>query len=209
MSATLLTRQERKARTRTSLKEAARHCFAELGYETTGIADIARIAGVATGTFYVHFANKEDVIDEMLVEFNDSFARRLEPILIDSAGRKVSVAQVVRAAAECFLDHWSAHRVFIECYVQRSTSALSLASLRDGVNPPMAVLLRQALERAAGDRTDIHADLVTQALLGMWLRVGLQFLFNEKVSRVDAVETLVRLTVGATTAVLDAARDEP
>lgn len=208
MSAKLLTRQERKSLTRSALKDAARRCFAELGYDATGIADIARKAGVANGTFYVHFANKEDVVDEMLVEFNDAFTRRLEPILMDAASGAAPVAKVVRAAAECLLDHWSDHRAFIECYVQRSTSALSLASLRDGVNPPMAVLLRQALERAAGGRAEIHADLVTQALLGMWLRVGLQFLFNEKVSRADAVETLVRLTVGATTAVLDGTRDE-
>lgn len=208
MSATLLTRQERKALTRTALKNAARHCFAKLGYEATSIADIVGMAGVATGTFYVHFANKEDVIDEMLVEFNDAFTRRLEPILMDAAGGDVPVARIVRAAAECLLDHWSAHRVFIESYVQRSTSALSLASLRDGVNPPMATLLRQALERAAVGRADIHADLVTQALLGMWLRVGMQFLFNKKVSRDDAVETLVRLTVGATTAVFAGTRDD-
>lgn len=204
VSTNAATRQERKLLTRAALREAARACFAELGYDATGIADIARKAGVASGTFYVHFAGKEDLVDELLGEFNAAFTRRIEPLLLDAASGALPLDAVVRAAAEQMLDHWREHRAFIECYVQRSSSAVSVASLRDGVNPPMAALLRHALERVAAGRTDVHAELVTHALLGMWLRVGLQYLFNRKVSRKDAVETLVQLTVGATAAVLGA-----
>lgn len=205
MPATTASRQERKLLTRAALRDAARACFAELGYDATGIGDITRKAGVAAGTFYVHFAGKEDLVDDLLGEFNDAFAGRIAPLLRDAAAGALPLEDVVRAAAGEMLDHWREHRGFIECYVHRSASAVSVASLRDGVNPPMAGLLREALERAAGDRPGFNAELVTHALLGMWLRVGLQFLFNRKVSRKDAIETLVQLTVGATAAVLGAA----
>ena len=36
------------------LKQAARACFAERGYAATQVGDLARRAGVAHGTFYVH-----------------------------------------------------------------------------------------------------------------------------------------------------------
>lgn len=202
MSATTTTRRERKLQTRAALVEAARSCFAELGYEATAIADIARSAGVATGTFYVHFTSKEEVVDEMLGAFNDDFAKRLEPVLLAAASGEEALEGVVRRAAETMIDHWRKNRPLIELYVQRASSTGAIESLRDGVNPPMAALLRRALERAAGDNRQIHAELVTQGLLGMWLRIGLQCLFHRKVSRKDAVDTLVRLTVGATSAVL-------
>ncbi|MFW5925323.1 MAG: TetR family transcriptional regulator [Myxococcota bacterium] len=68
MSATsgtgLPTRAAQKVRTRRRLLEAARHTFAEQGYARTTITDLARGAGVATGTFYVHFESKEAVVDE-------------------------------------------------------------------------------------------------------------------------------------------------
>lgn len=202
MSVNGATRQARKLQTRGALKDAARACFAERGYHATGIADIARAAGVANGTFYVHFQSKEDLVDELLGEFNDAFAQRVEPLVRAATSGTQPLEAVVRGAAELMLDHWRAHRAFLECYVERSAAALSLASLRDGVNPPMVGLLRHALEGAAGPHPHFNAELVTQALLGMWLRVGLQYLFQRRISRKDAVDTLVQLTVGATAGLL-------
>jgi len=40
---------------------AARQRFADFGYRRTGIAEIARDAGIAPGTVYRYFANKEEV----------------------------------------------------------------------------------------------------------------------------------------------------
>jgi hypothetical protein len=72
--------------------------------------------------------------------------------------------------------------------------------LRDGVNPPMANLLTAVLSAAARDRDgarQVDWALASQALLAMWLRVGLQYLFGDAVERTTAVETLVRMSVGA------------
>lgn len=51
-------RERRKAETRTRLVEAARRLFVKRGYHATRPQDIAEAADVATGTFYVHFADK-------------------------------------------------------------------------------------------------------------------------------------------------------
>jgi AcrR family transcriptional regulator len=46
---------------RTRILAAARRRFADFGYRRTGIAEIARDAGIAPGTVYRYFTNKEEV----------------------------------------------------------------------------------------------------------------------------------------------------
>jgi len=53
-------RERRKAETRGRLLAAARALFVERGYHATRPQDIATAADLATGTFYVHFADKRE-----------------------------------------------------------------------------------------------------------------------------------------------------
>jgi AcrR family transcriptional regulator len=55
-------RTRRKLRTRRALEEAALQLFAEQGYETTTVAQIAERADVGKRTFHFHFPTKEDVL---------------------------------------------------------------------------------------------------------------------------------------------------
>ncbi len=74
-------RARQKAATRERLLAAARRCFERGGYRGTVVADIVREAGVAHGTFYVHFTGVEGVADALLESFNEGLARRLGPVL--------------------------------------------------------------------------------------------------------------------------------
>jgi len=64
--------QERSRRTRQELVNAAVALWTERGFENgveaTTVEEIARAAGVTKGTFYFHFAHKEDVLLEMGLE---------------------------------------------------------------------------------------------------------------------------------------------
>ena len=193
------TRTAQKAATRASLREAGRACFLERGFAATSVKHIVSAAGVAHGTFYVHFPGKAELLDELLEEFNQALAGQLVSVLDQPPTR-----ETVRRAAELFLDHWLAHRRLVECFAERSAASLSLANLRDGLNPPVAGLLEQSLAQVSrAAQRDLHAELVTHAMLGLWLRVGLQYLFNERVTREAALDTLVRMSTGALLAVLE------
>ena len=54
--------QQRAIQKRNALIAAATTCFAEAGYERTTAKSIAERAGVATGSFYQYFDNKDDLL---------------------------------------------------------------------------------------------------------------------------------------------------
>ncbi|MFU8816917.1 MAG: TetR/AcrR family transcriptional regulator [Pseudomonadales bacterium] len=61
-------RQKQKERTRERLVSAAREAFAAQGFERSTIREIARRAGVATGTVFVHFPDKQALLAQIFHE---------------------------------------------------------------------------------------------------------------------------------------------
>jgi AcrR family transcriptional regulator len=74
--------ERRKAELRQEIIDTAFVCFAERGYHSTGIADIAAHLGIGHGTFYRYFSNKRDIIDHVI---DDLAARIVAALGTDNA----------------------------------------------------------------------------------------------------------------------------
>ena len=81
---------------RSRILQAAVKVFARRGYFAARVADVARRAGVADGTIYLYFRNKEDILvslfDEVMSEHLEGKQREVEPGS-DAPARLRAVAQ--------------------------------------------------------------------------------------------------------------------
>jgi AcrR family transcriptional regulator len=163
-------RHKRKAATRAALLEAGRRLIEERGAEATQVGDIARASGVAHGTFYVHFASKDALLDELWLELDAELGARLRPIVDKDVQR--DERQLTAIAAAC-LDHWLEHRGLLRALAERAAARADLRVGRDGFSPTLASLFAELGHCASRGQTE--ADLLAQGLVGMWMRIGMLY----------------------------------
>jgi len=74
----------RRTDKRSLITEAAVDVFAEKGFHQARVSDIAKRAGVADGTIYLYFKNKEDLLLSVFEEKMDVLLAGLKAALADS-----------------------------------------------------------------------------------------------------------------------------
>jgi len=81
--------------------EAAIKVFAEDGYHNAKISKIAEVAGVATGSVYVYFNNKEDLL---VTIFHNLWTKLYEELKNISSSKALDPAEKVDAMLDLFFD---------------------------------------------------------------------------------------------------------
>ncbi len=65
--------------------DAARGLFFSRGYDAVSIQEIIDAVGIAKGTFYHHFASKEELLERLVDDVSDEIIQRLQPIVTDES----------------------------------------------------------------------------------------------------------------------------
>jgi AcrR family transcriptional regulator len=88
------------------LLDAALTLFLEHGAENTAVSDVVRQVGVAQGTFYYHFASKDEVLDALAERIATPLGQLVTGIAEDDS---VSPPERVRRVVTRLLDTIDAH----------------------------------------------------------------------------------------------------
>lgn len=114
----LQAREARAARTREQLMMSAALVVGEFGYRDASVQRITAAAGVAQGTFYLYFASRQALFDELLPHFG---LQMLDHVRARAAGAQgfFEIEEIgVRAVFEYLTEHTWFWRVLNEAEVE-------------------------------------------------------------------------------------------
>ena len=136
-----LSRDESKAITRRRLLDGATRLLGEVGYAGLSTSAVARAAGVAQPTFYVHFRDMDDLVRALGMERIGALRARLRAAREELiAGRGVDA---VRETFRMSVQTWIENPGLFQLYAQEMQHPTS----------PMGKMAREL-------RAEVHADLV-------------------------------------------------
>ena len=161
----------RGAATRGRLIEAAESVFAEFGYHDASIVKITEAAGVGQGTFYLYFASKKVIFDELVLDLNHRVRQAMTEAAEGGTTRAESELRGFAAFFRFTAEHPALYRVIRQAeFVSPEILHLHYEKLTDGyVNG-----LRQAMAR--GEIAQGDPEVLAWALMGIGELVGMRWI---------------------------------
>jgi AcrR family transcriptional regulator len=158
----MTSRTARSERTRLRIFDAAEEIFGKSGYHDASIVDITRAAGVAPGTFYVHFASKVELFRQ-LVQVRRA---ELQDVAREAAYQHDGGRALVHAGFKAWFDWVAKHASILR--VMREAEFVE-ASLIEDLYRVHAREQAEGLEQslAAGRLGPIDPEVVAWCLVGM------------------------------------------
>ncbi len=174
---------------RRRLLDAAVVVFAKNGFTAAKAADIASRAGVAVGTLYLHFGDKEGIARAVALEALAELRACLRKA-VERPG--LAPERAARAHAAALVDFVSGTRA-----LGRLLFATDSPGLRGEIFDAMAEAQEAHLRERGKEgyfRTDIDPAVAAQALVGMQSRVLMWWLEDRKrASRAAVIDTLAKI----------------
>lgn len=158
----------RKERTRQLLRDALLELIPEKGYEAINVQDITDRANVARPTFYLHFADKQDLLFSSLREIYDDLVERQHKSISHQNAADL-VANMERVEDSDF-QHVADHADFYKVMLSEKGSMAFLLMVMEYLGSVMHTELVQKLA-VNGTVGNIPTDLISSYLAGAELGI--------------------------------------
>lgn len=184
----------RGQRTLRKLLDAGMQVFAARGYHAARVDDVVKLAKTSHGTFYLYFANKEDLFRALTAEVADdmhALAETLGPLRAGIDGRAELREWIAR-----FADLYEHYGAVIRAWTEAEISSDELGRLGEDV---LARFTRVLTERIA-DVAPADLDPVVAALAIVAMLERLNYYVGSaqvSIERARMVDTLARVTHAA------------
>jgi len=184
-----------RAATRARLIEAGQALFAEQGLHGVTTHDVARAAGVAAGTFYLHFSDKHALFRELARRSVDGLLARLEAATDGLPER----GERVRAQTVALVDYAESHRELIGILFGREGAA---AAVEADLLARLAAQVEESRRKeapAGGGEPALHPGVLSHALVGLLARVVAWWAEDpSRATREQVIDTLTRIQLSGT-----------
>ena len=162
----------RRARTRTSILDAAERAFAESGYRRTRMEDVAEQADVAIGSIYGHFGNKDGLYLALVERAVELFGRYLRQAYRPEWSPLEQVVACGDAYLRFHIEHPGAFR-FLAFDGVETDAPVADPELRARVGAGVDALISEfeaKIQEAidAGEARALDSRLVGRFLWGAW-----------------------------------------
>lgn len=181
--------------TRERLLAAGLALFAKKGLRGITTHDIAREAGVAAGTFYLHFPDKQAMFRELALEAVAALRQRLA----EATRTARDVPSGVRAHAQALIGFAEENREVVRILFSPDADAAAVESVvLDTLAGGIAARRRERI--AAGQLSpNVDPDVLAQGLVGMLARVIAWWVEDpRRAPREAVIETLTRIQLSGT-----------
>ena len=161
----------RGAKTRARLLEAAEHVFSEHGYHEASVVKITEAAGVGQGTFYLYFASKQEIFDELVVDLN----RRVRHAMKEASSRGTTRLESELLGFEAYFAFTSEHPALYR--IIRQAEFVSPRMLRhhyERLSEGYVEALRDAVAR--GEVRSRDPEVLAWALMGAGELIGMRWI---------------------------------
>ncbi|MGH3450474.1 MAG: TetR/AcrR family transcriptional regulator [Haloechinothrix sp.] len=145
---------------RAELLALACKLFAERGFKSTTVRDIADAAGILSGSLYHHFDSKESMADEILAGFLDELFGRYREIVAQRLGPRKTLEAIVVASFESIHKHHNAVAIYQS--EARHLSQFPRFAYIDELNAEFRTLWTSILEEGVASgafRSDIDVEV--------------------------------------------------
>ena len=158
-------------KTRQAIFRAAEKVFGQRGINRANISEITREAGVAQGTFYLHFRSKSDLIEGFVKYINQKMRRELQRAIAGVRDRRDAERVGLLAFYEFLRRHREIYRVVPECeMIDRKVSLWYYRRVAEGYVRG----LQQGIDR--GEIRDLPAIFLARSLMGLTHFIGLKWI---------------------------------
>ncbi|MDD5747945.1 MAG: TetR family transcriptional regulator [Actinomycetota bacterium] len=151
---------------RKHVMDVASKVFAEKGYYSTTISDLAQAAGIAKGTFYWHFENKRSImfaiLEDLFHEIDETFSK-----VIRRAGNGLeAIIGCVEPAIELLEKHGS---IYLMYFMEIGSSDPILQEKFREIYKAVHRGTKRAIERGIeqGVIAEVNPDIAAYAIMGM------------------------------------------
>jgi AcrR family transcriptional regulator len=157
--------------TKQALFQAAENVFGQYGFNRANISEITRLAGVAQGTFYIHFKSKRDLLEGFVRYLSRELRRTLKQATADLSDRRDMEREGILTFFRFLRQHSRIYRVVGESEtVGLETGMWYYKKLAEGYISG----LQDGLQR--GEIRDFPAPFLARSLMGINHVIGLKWL---------------------------------